>query len=335
MSIFAIDEDRCLNYNYKISGCRRCRDVCPQACWDDTGRIDARRCDACGLCQAVCPVDAIGVEGVPVTAWNEVTGKEGDLHLSCRRYSESPLACLGFVNARDLIALAWQETDKKSRDVFVCDNRCRECKSAVAEHLEKEIAAAQQFLSYFGAGRVLHGEKMPLPASESKEIGRRAFFSSLFSTGVETVRNVMWPEDGVVPLAKAQWRGKTLRGRGNGEASAPQKVFPVLSIAQNCIACGLCAKMCPVKALTAEEKGTVMELSHSPLLCTGCGLCAEHCPEGSILMLQEGELNHRLLIAKEFPRCNECGEAFQPAGRQLTCFECLMKGRRSLFEPSE
>src|SRR5664280_139569 len=95
MGFFAIDEDRCLNYNYKISGCRRCRDICPQSCWDEAGRAEPERCDACGLCQAVCPVDAIGVEGISVTAWNEAAGRSGDLQLSCRRYGGGPWACLG------------------------------------------------------------------------------------------------------------------------------------------------------------------------------------------------------------------------------------------------
>ena len=177
------------------------------------------------------------------------------------------------------------------------------------------------------------GQTPPALESETKSIDRRSFFSALFSTGMETVRNVMWPADGMAPLPKAEWRARIMHTHDRGLSSGKQSVFPALSIAQNCSACGLCAKMCPAKALTAEEKDTLLELRHSPLLCTGCGLCVKHCPEGSIKLLPEGELGRQLLIVRDFPRCNECGGAFQPAGRQLTCFECLMKGRRSLFEP--
>jgi ferredoxin len=202
----------------------------------------------------------------------------------------------------------------------------------VAGHLEREIDLAQDFLTSFGAGRVLHGEKPP-PDPEMKAVDRRAFFASLFSTSVETVRNVMWPEDRVVALPKAEWRSKILRERGQEEGTGMQSVFPSLSVAPACNACGLCVKVCPFKALTAVEQETFLELRHSPLLCSGCGLCVEHCPENAIQIMPEGKLGERLLITQDFPRCNDCGEAFRPAGRQLTCFDCLMKGRRSLFEP--
>lgn len=41
-----------------------------------------------------------------------------------------------------------------------------------------------------------------------------------------------------------------------------------------CILCGVCAKKCPVGAISAEEK-----LSLNADACTGCGLCAEACPK--------------------------------------------------------
>ena len=88
------------------------------------------------------------------------------------------------------------------------------------------------------------------------------------------------------------------------------------------------------QAMTAEETPLALELSHQPLVCTGCGLCLEHCPTGSIQREASGAVATRKLIVKEFPRCNECGEVFKPAGRQLTCFDCLLKGRQSVFGPA-
>ena len=76
-----------------------------------------------------------------------------------------------------------------------------------------------------------------------------------------------------------------------------------------------------------------MELWQEPLLCTGCGLCVVHCPVDCITLAQEGPANKQKLIVQDFPRCNECGEIFKPAGQQLTCFECLLKGRQSIFGP--
>lgn len=329
-----IDEDRCLNYNYKKTECHNCRNVCPEHCWNEAGQISPDRCNGCGLCQAVCPVDAIGVEGVSVAAWKELTArKTGVLHLSCRRYGPGPWSCLGYLNARDLVALAWPTAEAALRDVFSYSSHCLECRQAVAENLEREIKKANRFLVRFGKERILSGEKPPLPDSETQAMDRRSFFSSLLSTGIETARNVMWPEDGVSALPKAHWRSNMLRGRDAGELADSQDAFPTLSVAHNCIACGLCAKICPVQAVTAVETDSCMELWHEPLLCTGCGLCVAHCPVECVNLAQEGPATKQKLIVQEFPRCNECGAIFKPAGQQLTCFDCLLKGRQSIFGP--
>ena len=334
MGFFVIDEDRCLNYNYKKTECHNCRNICPRQCWDEAGRTTPENCDGCGLCQSVCPVDAIGVEGIPGRAWTGLIAREPrSLHLSCRRYGTGPWSCLGFLNARDLVAMAWFAGDQAPRDIYVYHSHCRECRPAVAESLEREMASANLFLARFGSGGIMSGEKPPPPETETKAMNRRSFFSSLLSTGVETARNVMWPEEGVVSLPKARDRAQHLQGRTDGALEESQEVFPTLAVAPSCIACGLCAKICPVQALTSVEEPSCLELWQEPLLCTGCGLCAAHCPTQSITVLPAGKAAKQKLIVQDFPHCNECGEIFKPAGLQLTCFECLLKGRQSIFGP--
>lgn len=332
MSFIALDKDHCLHYNYKMTECHSCRKVCPRQCWNDAGEAVPERCDSCGLCLSVCPVDAIGIEGIPLSAWQElVRSGTGDLHLSCRRHGDGPWACLGFLNARELVALAWGAGEGGSRNVFLHVSACQECRPAVAESLTGAMEAADGFLTLFRSGRILPEAGSPPHTEEA--LNRRSFFTSLFSAGVQTARNVLWPEDGTAPLPKSQWRAGIFRGRPLPGAEITQEVFPAMSVESSCLACGLCAKLCPTQAITAEEDSRGLVLWHEPLLCTGCGLCAAHCPESSIALLSIGPAQKRKLIAQDFPRCNECGGVFKPAGRQLTCFDCLLKGRQSVFGP--
>ena len=335
MAYFTIAEDRCLNYNYKKASCRRCRDICPRQCWDDNGNLLPERCDACGLCQAVCPVDAIGVEGQPAGAWAELLQSAGSkVHLSCRKYGVGPWSCLGFLNACDLVTLAWRDAVQPQQQVFIHTKHCGACREAVASNLAQEIDRARQFLATGNSVAIRQDGEAPKDHREAKRMDRRGFFGALLSTGVETAQNVLWPEQGVRPFEKAKWRARLLRDRLGVTTPQAQDFFPVLAIEESCIACGLCAKICPIQAMTSVETPLALEISHQPLVCTGCALCIEHCPTGSIHRQPCGAAAARQLIAKEFPRCNECGEVFKPAGKQLTCFDCLLKGRQSVFGPA-
>jgi NAD-dependent dihydropyrimidine dehydrogenase PreA subunit len=52
-----------------------------------------------------------------------------------------------------------------------------------------------------------------------------------------------------------------------------------------CTGCGACIGVCPVGAITLNDKARVDQE-----VCTGCGVCLDACPEGAIQPLVEGEL---------------------------------------------
>lgn len=50
-----------------------------------------------------------------------------------------------------------------------------------------------------------------------------------------------------------------------------------------CVYCGLCAKGCPMKAVTVSRKDRSLKVD--PRLCVRCGKCVKACPKGALQMI--------------------------------------------------
>ena len=57
-----------------------------------------------------------------------------------------------------------------------------------------------------------------------------------------------------------------------------------------CVACGLCAEVCPAGAAEVVEVRGRRQAEINPALCKGCGLCVAACTKGA-LELDEGRVN--------------------------------------------
>ena len=55
-----------------------------------------------------------------------------------------------------------------------------------------------------------------------------------------------------------------------------------IEIAESCIRCGKCARVCPFEILVQEQPGAPIELKH-PESCIRCGHCVAVCPTDSVI----------------------------------------------------
>ncbi|MDR0465776.1 MAG: 4Fe-4S binding protein [Deltaproteobacteria bacterium] len=61
------------------------------------------------------------------------------------------------------------------------------------------------------------------------------------------------------------------------------EVRKIASIDKECVACGVCVKACPIRAI-AVYKGLFAVVDESK--CAGCGKCGQICPAGVIAITE-------------------------------------------------
>ena len=263
-----IDLNRCL-FQYASGNCRRCEEICPQQAIKNR-EFDAARCDDCGLCTAVCPAGAIQ-SGVDYdTCLTQAQELEPQV-LLCEKVRENSMHCLGALNRRLLWALA------EKQPLAIDTSRCTACNPAVAKWLDKEIAACNETLAAEGkpAIRLVHVRE--IKKAPAQQVGRRSFFQSLFhatARGVadfaESQTTRLYAFDPVIWLER-----QGLAASGG--------IFPSLTAADSCNACGLCAMLCPENAIAIKTDAAGSKtLSFTPLRCTGCQLCTDSCPHKAL-----------------------------------------------------
>lgn len=267
MALRNVDLNRCL-FHYTNITCSRCQEICPQQAIHNRV-IDEKKCDNCGLCTAVCPTGAIQSNVDYDTMLTAVKNLSPQV-LMCQKVSPQAMPCLGALNRRLLWALA------EKQELSIDTSRCQACNPAVANYLAGEVEACNQALQEANKApiKLVHvKESAPAP----QPVARRSFFRSLFHAASETAveiaaaqTNRQYAFDPVIWLSK--------------QDSTPNGLFPQLSLAKNCTACGLCHMLCPEKALTVHQEANEPALDFNPLKCTACGLCVNNCPQAALAL---------------------------------------------------
>lgn len=289
--------------------------------------MDITTCNQCGLCIANCPAEAVFGINFPSSALNSLAEEsKAPLILACHKQnSESEWSCLGFVDVKLLLALTYGGAG--GMQTVVDDRNCSGCKKGIAAHLVSVVEEANAILTQEQRPLVRRGDAIATLKCKEKTISRRDFFGRLFGATVETVREIALPSTGRAERLPRQPLFRRRVRFSNQQPPLGHKAFSGIVIDSSCQACGMCAKFCPHNSITIHDKGAEIDIFHDPAQCTACNVCAVHCPVGAITITSAGRFDKHVVITAQLPKCENCGDLFQPINGQVVCLECMLKSR--------
>lgn len=327
--------------------CSRCADECPPGALDLAGHLPSlhpSRCSECGVCAAVCPVEAFSLQPSPVDLFVQAR-ERGAVRLACGKLPTSSDAvrvpCYGYLDVSLVTAIALAATG----GVWLDTSRCQTCEG------RRGFSAARR--NFDAAGRLFNA--MGLRAQVAFQPDRPTWLAQP-STDVSR-RDLMRRLAGRASTAATSLIGDLVPQSEANQAGLPAKVLPLRrrlllhvlhsasvqaseplaaegapwaepSIGPTCSACLLCVTFCPTAALTLHEDTDQLAIRLDSSRCVACGACAEICPSNAITfapVLAVGAfVTGQTRPAASFPRrpCPHCGQSFVVLPRATLCPRC-------------
>lgn len=352
--------ENCLHAFDKKSTCMECIDVCPVGAIEP-GRypqLDADACQGCLACLPACPVGAFSADDAVSDLLECAARLETPVvELICglhpqpgKGFSENSFGlvvpgCLSGLGVGAGMALA---SLGFSNILYRCE-ACSECPwSALFSRIHEQVAALQHLLV------VWDKQEVPLVCRSLEKLIERPFWD---------VKHPPLSRRDLFRLAASQGRvatARTLSGEGGDGERQPGKDrlrmlraaavlgelkkndlrlsddggFALLSVSEDCTACGACERVCPAGAISLfiDEGETKSYLLHFPQYCVACGLCEQVCVPGAIKMAGVPSVNSvfgtekpLLLRESSLKRCERCNSLFAGRENVRLCPSCRFR----------
>lgn len=299
MSLPVLVAGRCVHERVATAHCRACALACPRAAvamTDEELRIDDAACDGCGLCVAVCPQEAIGMDRVPGAPGSPTIG-EPCVDLICDR-APSPE---GTATVPCLHAMGWQALvrlrGRGLRSFRTFRGDCSRCdRRPTGQGFDDALAHVNAMLE----GRGLEplgccegtaaGSNRGASVEQAMNGSRRKFLRRLIDA--PPVRSSAVGPESPASLLPAHGR----------EPIHPR--VPVID-PERCRGCDACVRLCPTGAIALHADIGGASYLVRAARCTGCGVCTDVCEAGAITVSQwEPQRQDAVrLAAAGCPRC--------------------------------
>ena len=334
----------CLPRRTPLSACRACADTCPAGALTVTAGVGPELtgdCTGCGACAVACPTEALSVDDFP-----NVDDPMDDLpparSVECMRVPRAltsadavRVPCMAGLADADMLTIA--RTAGPDGLTLMDRGWCSDC-PARGDWQAAPVDDAQRRANYHLANsntppvamiRAPLPEDVALPVAHGQELrrgnSRRQLLGMFGPEHGPTAprpaesRNTADPRQRVTPKRRL----RLLEERRLVAAPTPPPM-PRLEIDHSCCNTGICAALCPTKALTRTAADDGLEFE--PDLCISCGLCAAVCPQQAITVHAEGGTGGRLTNHRQ-ATCRDCGRGFSPASDDATHCEACEKSR--------
>jgi ferredoxin len=328
----------CAHSRSRITGCRRCLDVCPAGAITpngDTVAIDPHICGGCGACAAVCPTGAasyavpasdttIAILRALLTAWRAAGGTKAPVILiHDGDHGQSlieALARFGDGLPAHVLPLALNEAGQLSPDVFAAAfaygaGAVRILLRGKPRHDPSGLRSAMTVMAPILAG-LGYGQNL-IETIETDDPD--ALAASLLT--VNSATPIAKPA-AFLPVGLPRDNMKLALRELRRAAPTPVETIALTQGAPfgrvvvdtaGCTLCLSCVSACPTSAL--GDAADRPQLSFDESLCVQCGLCQATCPEKVITLeprldFAAFENGPQILKAEEPFCCTKCGKAF-------------------------
>lgn len=329
--------DLCAHSRSRITGCRRCLDVCPAGAISPAGdhvEIDPNVCGGCGHCAAQCPTGAANYAVLPADvlirrlreatiAYAKAGGNGPTILLHDAEHGRELIemsARYGAGLPADVIPIEVNEIGQIGLEVIasafaygagsvrvLTRSRPRHDISA----LEQTIETARLILMAQGYGL---GVTSLMAADDPDDLTNRLYEGSRFAPNT--------PPSTFVPLGGKRDILKLALRELHRVAPAPAGTVPlppgsmfgrVKVQASGCTLCHSCVTACPTGALSDDKDKPTLKFDES--LCVQCGLCQATCPEKVVSLearidFSSFDAGPKVLKSEEPYPCISCGKPF-------------------------